>query len=73
MFKQLSGNPTSIVFLAACYANPFKANKLTDLYERILHEKNIEDDESENQSQNAGKPKISKNNMSLNLTTEASI
>ena len=47
MSKQLSGNPTSIVFLAACFANPFKMNKLTDLYQKIVEEKNIEDDDSD--------------------------
>jgi len=37
LFRQLSGNPTSIMILAACYSNPFyKFNRLAQLYRKVL-------------------------------------
>ena len=45
MFKQISGNPTSITMIAAMLQNPLikKANKnpLIDMYDRIKSHKNI--------------------------------
>ena len=75
LFKQLSGNPSSIVILAACYSNPFhNVNSLTELYKRVLT--NITDtgngEDRDDISSNL-KATISKNNMSLTFTTEASI
>ena len=75
LFKQLSGNPSSIVILAACYSNPFRNVKsLTELYKRVLS--NITDSgNSEGRSEVSSnlKATFSKNNMSLSFTTDASI
>ena len=45
MFKQISGNPTSITMIAAMLQNPLikKENKnpLIDMYDRIISHKDI--------------------------------
>ena len=75
LFKQLSGNPSSIVILAACYSNPFrKLNSLTELYKKVLTNfAEAEAAEDRDDISSGLKPTVSKNNMSLNFTTDASI
>ena len=75
LFKQLSGNPSSIVFLAACYSSPLhKINSLTELYKKVLanHAGSGDNEDRDDISSNL-KVTMSKNNMSLNLTIDASI
>ena len=39
MFKQLSGNPTSITMIAAFHANPMIKQRLLEMYKMIKEEK----------------------------------
>ena len=75
LFKQLSGNPTSIVILAKCYSNPFfKFNSLAQLYKKVLDQRSLTEDESDYDVRSeVVRPVISKNNFSLNFTIEASL
>ena len=74
LFKQLSGNPSSIVILAAYYCYPFHQKKmtLTELYKRVIKDGKENSDFPDDVSSEL-KATISKNNISLTLTTEASI
>ena len=72
LFKHLSGNPMSIVMLAACHSNPFfKTNSLAELYDKVRNGKNL--CENDNESNSSENPNIGKNNISLNFTMDASI
>ena len=75
LFKQLSGNPSSIVILAACYSNPFqKINSLTELYKKVIaNHSGTGDNEDRDGASSSLRATLSKNNMSLNLTIDASI
>ena len=63
--------------LAACHNNPiFKTNSLVELYEKVQNNKNLcegEDTSICDQSEASTKPKFGRNNVSLNLTMDASI
>lgn len=74
MFRQLSGNPTSITMIAALLKNPLiertDNNPLVDMYKRIKSEKDIVVNELEEKN---GVATVYKNNMSLQISTEASV
>lgn len=75
MFRQLSGNPTSITMIAALLKNPLikrsENNPLVDMYKRIKSEKDIVVNELE--EKNGSVATVYKNNMSLQISTEASV
>ena len=77
LFRSVHGNPTSIRFLAACFSNKEKPKSLLELYARLLHEKtlvSVVGNEKEGKvDRTKSKPEISKNNLSLNFSTEAII
>ena len=86
LFKQLSGNPTSIVILASAIANKFiKQQTIADIYvTAVLKDQaieSVEDDEEEKESVKShsseergySKAKISRNNYSLEFTIRTSI
>ena len=75
MFKQLSGNPTSICMIAAMLKNPLikknEANPLVDLYMRIKSEKDIVISELVDDGRNVHR--MHKNEMSLKVSAEMSL
>lgn len=80
MFRQLSGNPTSITMIAAIIKNPMikkaEKNTLIDMYNRIKSEKDIvvEDLAEEGEEFNMKAiPRVYKNTMSLKISTEMGV
>ena len=80
MFRQLSGNPTSITMIAAIIKNPMikkaEKNTLIDMYNRIKSEKDIvvEDLAEEGEDFNMKAiPRVYKNTMSLKISTEMGV
>ena len=63
------------MILAACYSNPFhNVNSLTELYKKVLTDHVGSSDSADRDDASVNlKATISKNNMSLNFTTNASI
>ena len=74
LFKQLAGNPSSIVILAAYYSSKFHEKQMTlrELYKSVIKD-GKESNEYRDDISSEFKATICKNNISLNLTTEASI
>ena len=73
MFKQLSGNPTSITMIAAIHANPMIKQRLLEMYKLIKSEKNIVVDELGDDGDEQAIPRVYKNTMSLKISTEMSV
>lgn len=73
MFKQLSGNPTSITMVAAIHANPMIKQRLLEMYKLIKSEKNIVVDELGDDGDEQAIPRVYKNTMSLKISTEMSV
>ena len=80
LFKQLSGNPLSIITIASLHANPlFKENSLIELYKKIKSEQNnIYKDEKVSDTvsdlkENSSRPRFNANRMSLRISTQASL
>jgi len=79
MFRQISGNPTSITMMAAIKANDMirrdHSNALIDIYNRIKSEKDIVVEQlgdDENFKSKTIQRKY-RNDMSLKITTETSV
>ena len=76
LFRLVHGNPMAIRFMAACYSDKSSPKSLLELYERVNHEKSLKkmmEETKEARLSPKSKPKISKNNLSLNFSTEAII
>ena len=77
MFRQMSGNPTSITLIAAIHANPLYKkdhhNELVDMYNRVKSEEKIVVEEIGDQEKAGSQKSYIKNFMSLNISTEMSI
>ena len=83
MFKQISGNPTSITMIAAMQKNPLikkeNQNSLIDMYDRIKSHKDIvvrqigEEDKQDSVGIKAHGTRVYKNVMSLQISTQMNV
>ena len=74
LFKQLSGNPSSIRILAAINANPMmQKNDLLSIYQKVKDEVDFLADDDKSMQSKSDTRDVMGNTISLRLSTEASI